>query len=345
MVKMFKINWIEPNSMIIFTFTCKSLKNTWMKKLIVIEDESALREEIVDILKFEGYKILSADNGATGLQLIRQEKPDLVLCDIMMPEMDGFEVLEKLKSESPESLPPFIFITALTERHNIRKGMEFGADDYLTKPFTRNELLNTIKSRLDKFSKLENRIAIATRQIERKLNDEVVRLKKDLDENKSVIDQVVKEKDELHGKLRERDSELMEEVLRLVETQNILKSLDDEINRELTQTVSNQTVQEKLKSLKSKLRQNSFKEDNWAIFLLKINNTYPGFTTRLNQQFSSLTQYDLVFSSATRMGMNTNEIADMLSISADSVRKSRYRLKKKMGIGSDENFHSFIHSV
>jgi signal transduction histidine kinase len=121
-----------------------------MTKIMIIEDESELREEVEEILKFKNYDVVSASNGKEGFEKIMNNIPDLILCDILMPEMNGFELFENLKKNSYTSNIPFIFITALNDRKNLRKGMESGADDYLVKPFTGNELLNTVETRLKK---------------------------------------------------------------------------------------------------------------------------------------------------------------------------------------------------
>lgn len=121
-----------------------------MKRILVIEDESSLRNDIVDILKFEGFEVYNADNGKDGIKIALKKLPDLILCDVMMPEVDGYGVLKELRSNNSTKITPFIFISALAERDNVRSGMELGADDYITKPFDREELLNAINSRLKK---------------------------------------------------------------------------------------------------------------------------------------------------------------------------------------------------
>lgn len=121
-----------------------------MKTILVIEDERPIRENITEILELSDYAVLPVDNGAEGILSALKHSPDLVLCDVMMPEMDGYTVLELLK-ESPETDDiPFVFLTARAERNDLRRGMELGADDYLTKPFTPEELLKAIDSRLVK---------------------------------------------------------------------------------------------------------------------------------------------------------------------------------------------------
>jgi CRP-like cAMP-binding protein len=125
------------------------------KKILIIEDNEDIRESSVEILVLAGYDVLEADNGKLGVELAQQNLPDMILCDIMMPELDGYGVLYLLSKNSETSNIPFIFLTAKAERADMRKGMDMGADDYLTKPFDDMELLNTIESRFQKKEKIE----------------------------------------------------------------------------------------------------------------------------------------------------------------------------------------------
>jgi len=120
------------------------------KKALIIEDSDDIRENIVEILELAGYTVFSAKNGKIGVDLALKNSPDIILCDIMMPELDGYGVLYMLNKNPQMAAIPFIFLTAKAERVDLRKGMEMGADDYLTKPFDDIELLNAIESRLKK---------------------------------------------------------------------------------------------------------------------------------------------------------------------------------------------------
>ncbi|RIJ43056.1 response regulator [Pontibacter oryzae] len=121
-----------------------------MKKILLIEDNHGIRENTAEILALANYEVVEADNGRTGVDLARKEQPDLIVCDIMMPQLDGYGVLHLL-SKSPETAGiPFIFLTAKSEKEDFRKGMNLGADDYLTKPFDDVELLDAIEVRLRK---------------------------------------------------------------------------------------------------------------------------------------------------------------------------------------------------
>src|SRR5690625_45239 len=123
-----------------------------MKKILLIEDNKELLENTAELLELAGYEVITADNGKTGVAKARQYFPDLIISDIMMPDLDGYGVLHLLQRTPELAQTPFIFLTAKTERADFRKGMEMGADDYLMKPFTEMELLNAIDSRLKKVS-------------------------------------------------------------------------------------------------------------------------------------------------------------------------------------------------
>ncbi len=120
------------------------------KTILVIDDNNDLRENTAEILELAGYKTLTAENGRRGVDVAIKEKPSLIVCDIMMPELDGYGVLHLLRKNEDTQNIPFIFLTAKTERSDFRKGMEMGADDYVTKPFDDIELLNAIEVRLKK---------------------------------------------------------------------------------------------------------------------------------------------------------------------------------------------------
>ncbi len=120
------------------------------KQVLIIEDNTDIRENIVEILELADFNVLQASNGKAGVDLALKNKPDIILCDIMMPDLDGYGVLYMLNKNPETATIPFIFLTAKAERVDLRKGMEMGADDYLTKPFDDIELLNAIETRLKK---------------------------------------------------------------------------------------------------------------------------------------------------------------------------------------------------
>lgn len=121
-----------------------------MEKILVIEDEKNIRETIKEILSLNNYEVATAENGLIGLAKAVQFKPALIICDVMMPEMDGFETLKNVRSISDISNVPFIFLTAKAEKEDFREGMNSGADDFLNKPFNAKELLSVIEMRIKK---------------------------------------------------------------------------------------------------------------------------------------------------------------------------------------------------
>jgi CheY-like chemotaxis protein len=142
-----------------------------MKSVLVIEDNPDIRENTAEILELAGYKTFTAENGKQGIDLAAKEKPSLIICDIMMPELDGYGVLHMLRRNSDTQGIPFIFLTAKTERSDFRKGMEMGADDYITKPFEDIELLNAVETRLKKAEILDNKYSASQQGLSQFIRD------------------------------------------------------------------------------------------------------------------------------------------------------------------------------
>jgi signal transduction histidine kinase len=129
-----------------------------MTKILVIEDEQNMRESIVEVLGYEGFETISAANGRTGVQLAKNYVPDLIICDILMPGLNGYDALTELRGDPVTTSIPFIFLTSKTEWKEVRQGMQLGADDYLTKPFEIDELLFSIRSRLEKHAAISKQM-------------------------------------------------------------------------------------------------------------------------------------------------------------------------------------------
>lgn len=129
-----------------------------MKKILVIDDAEFILESTMTLLKFEGYDVVTATNGVEGVEAAKENEPDLILCDISMPELDGYGVLEAIRANPLTETTPFIFLTAFSEKKNMRMGMEKGADDYLVKPFNREELIAAINTQWKKSSVYEKQV-------------------------------------------------------------------------------------------------------------------------------------------------------------------------------------------
>lgn len=128
-----------------------------MKTILVIEDEQTVRESILDLLEAEGFHGISGENGKVGVQLAQDHHPDLILCDVSMPDLDGFSVLSQLRKSPDTAGIPFIFLSARSTKADHRQGMDLGADDYLTKPCTATDLLSAVSGRLAKYQALAAR--------------------------------------------------------------------------------------------------------------------------------------------------------------------------------------------
>ena len=123
-----------------------------------------MRRNIALLLELEGYEVFTAENGRTGLEQARLQRPDLILGDVMMPEMDGYTVVQELRSDAALAATPFIFLTARSDRGDVRVGMNFGADDYLTKPVVRDDLLAAVQVRLGRAETHERQLQAASGQ-------------------------------------------------------------------------------------------------------------------------------------------------------------------------------------
>jgi CheY-like chemotaxis protein len=142
-----------------------------MKNILVIDDNADIRENTAEILELAGYNVFTAENGKKGVDAAIKQKPDVIVCDIMMPELDGYGVLHLVRKNKEMQNTPFIFLTAKTERSDLRKGMEMGADDYITKPFDDIELLNAVETRLRKAEILQQQYATGAPGINQFIRD------------------------------------------------------------------------------------------------------------------------------------------------------------------------------
>ncbi len=138
---------------------------TMKKKILVIEDQAAMRRNVALMLQLEGYDTLTAENGREGIDVVRQHRPDLILCDVMMPEMDGYAVVQALRSDENTAAIPFIFLTAKSDKADLRIGMNFGADDYLTKPVVRDDLLAAVQIRLARAQAMQDKLEAVASQV------------------------------------------------------------------------------------------------------------------------------------------------------------------------------------
>lgn len=136
-----------------------------MHKILIVEDTLAIREEVFDILMMEGYEVFEAKNGCIGFEIALKEKPDLIISDILMPEMDGFEMFKKLQKDDQTKSIPLIFLSAKGEKQDIRVGMNLGAEDYLTKPININDLISAVENKIKKKVFVDQKIIDKTKAL------------------------------------------------------------------------------------------------------------------------------------------------------------------------------------
>lgn len=209
-----------------------------MKKILVIEDEVEVLNNIEEILEIAEYKVITANNGRKGLELAKIEAPNLIICDIMMPELDGYGVLTALREDKATASIPVIFLTAKTERFDQRLGMELGADDYLTKPFLSDELLGAIAARFARQEALEKYFKVAQEaspSLAQKIRENSTKL--------AQVESLVKIKDELLKKISEelRDPlsninmaiKMLENAVTDEQREKYMKILQSECDREI----------------------------------------------------------------------------------------------------------------
>ena len=127
-----------------------------MTKILILEDDESVRLPVVDLLEAEGFTVVAAEDGKKGIELAHSEGPDLIVSDIMMPEVDGYGVFETLQKDPKTAVIPFIFLTAKTDPSDIREGLGLGVDDYITKPFEPDDLIDSINTRLEKYKRISD---------------------------------------------------------------------------------------------------------------------------------------------------------------------------------------------
>ena len=206
--------------------------------ILVIEDEKDVRENIEDVLEFSDYHAIAAANGEQGLKLAQSQQPDLILCDIMMPKLDGYGVVKELRQNAKTAEIPVIFLTAKSEHADRRLGMEMGADDYLTKPFSTQDLLSAIAARLQRKKVYQSQVKEEKHKT-KTVQKEAKKIQQDLDQRQQILD--VKDK-LLNNLIQELTSPIssINLALKMVEgakteeqRQQYIKILKEECQREI----------------------------------------------------------------------------------------------------------------
>jgi two-component system, OmpR family, alkaline phosphatase synthesis response regulator PhoP len=313
-----------------------------MQKILVIEDTLSLRDEIEFILKMEGFEVITADDGVSGIEKALKHKPDLILCDIVMPGMDGFEVIQELNTKEKRISFAFIFITALSERKDYREGMELGADDYLVKPFSVDELLKAVNTQLSKYKALDLRINSPIEMIEEDYHNRMLELKEKIEKQQAELNDISGLYGIVQDQLNEKKAQLMQEALRSIEINSTMQEMAKQLSAELNNKNLSDEYRNTLLVIRNKIKKKSVLFNNSAIFQLKFDLTYPNVTATLINKYPNLTRMDRLIISAFLTNLDTTQLSVILNIQPSSVRKYKYRIKQKIGLARDEDFNRFF---
>lgn len=316
-----------------------------MKKILVIEDTISLRDEIDFILKMEGFDVITTDNGKSGVEMALKHNPDLILCDVLMPGMDGFEVIQELKLKDTLSGHAFIFITALSERKNMREGMVLGADDYLIKPFTMDELLKAVNTQLNKSKSLDTRIKAQLKMIEDNYNIRMLELKRALESQQQEYNAISVSHNKLKEQLSENKTQLMMEALRSIEVNATMQQMAIRLNEELKNKELSDEIRQSFITLRNKIKRKTVVLNNSAIFQLKFDLTYPQITKILTSKYPKLIRQERLIISAMITNLDNTQLSTILNIQPSSIRKYKYRLKLKLGLGKNDDFNQFVYNL
>jgi two-component system alkaline phosphatase synthesis response regulator PhoP len=209
-----------------------------MPRILIIEDETQIRKNLQQILELSDYKVLTAANGLIGIEIAKTQLPDLILCDIMLPELDGYGVLASLREDKATALIPVIFLTAKAERTEQRLGMELGADDYLTKPFNTDEVLQAITTRLARTAAVNRQYAEQIEQnktLEKEVQAAQEKLEKSLKVSALQTDVLAKVTEDLRNPLSNINIaiHMLKQAPSQKERERYLKVLQEECRREI----------------------------------------------------------------------------------------------------------------
>lgn len=215
-----------------------------MKKILVIDDAEFILESTTSLLEFEGYEVLTAENGQTGIEKAINQKPDLILCDISMPILDGFEVLNRIRANETTHTTPFIFLTAFNEKTNMREGMTKGADDYLVKPYTRDEIIEAINAQWKKHNVIQEHVKSKVEQVGKSITYALPHeFRTAINEIKGNAGIIFQESESLDtSEIKELSSDIMQSVSRLSKiTENYLLYI------RLSNIINNESLRKELR--------------------------------------------------------------------------------------------------
>ncbi len=310
--------------------------------ILVIEDDWELRELLTNMLSLEGYRVIEADCGRAGIAKLQSVKPDLILCDIMMPDMDGYQVLLNLKEIYPSFEIPLVFITALADRKDYRMAMEIGANDYLTKPFSAQELKSCVRSQIEKSKTIEKRVMEKIEKIEDFVQVRIAELETLIKQQASEIGRISEVNVELEENLNKREDELSKETLLIIDSNNTLQNIENAINAEVNRQDISPKERNTLLKLKNHINNRNLFVTSWTVFQMQFNKNYPGFLRKIVEIYPHLSQMELTLACALAINVSTDQLSKMFCIMPESVRKSKYRLKQKIRLESGQSLREYF---
>ena len=310
-----------------------------IKSILVIEDEEDLRDELIDILSFEGFNPIGASDGKQGVYLAKKFLPDLIICDIMMPNMDGIEVLKSINKMPQTEGIPFIFLTALSTHANIRQGMALGADDYLVKPFSISDLLDSINVRERKAKKLEDRIEKTISNLIENVENRFPDL------NPAELADIGFDHD-LYENSNSKNpfSNISSELLKLIEVSSTLDSLLKIIDKSLSSDNLSEKEEDTFIALRNRLIEPSVISDARNVFLSRFDKYRPGYLESIKMKHPSLSNNELLLCCSVHLKHTGRQTAQIFGIETSSVYKNKYRLKLKLGLGKNSKIESYLES-
>lgn len=310
-----------------------------IKSILVIEDEEDLRDELIEMLSFEGFNPIGASDGKQGVYLAKEFLPDLIICDIMMPNMDGIEVLKSINKMPQTEGIPFIFLTALSTHVNIRQGMALGADDYLVKPFSISDLLDSINVRERKAKKLEDRIEKTISNLIENVENRFPDL------NPAELADIGFDHD-LYKNSNSKNpfSNISSELLKLIEVSSTLDSLLKIIDKSLSSDNFSEKEEDTFIALRNRLIEPSVISDARNVFLSRFDKYKPGYLESIKMKHPSLSNDELLLCCSVHLKYTGRQTAQIFGIETSSVYKNKYRLKLKLGLGKHSKIESYLES-
>jgi CheY-like chemotaxis protein len=313
--------------------------------ILVVEDDVIIRENLTEILSYEGFKVVAADGGISGLKMLKHQKPDLILCDIRMPDLDGYEVLNEVKKIYPDYEVPFVFLTALNEGKERRTAMEKGVCDFLTKPFKIHDLKSCINIQLEKSVAIKQRVIREVQRIESITGETIISQNGMIERYKEDIIRITARNNMLEKALEKKDCEEIDEMWSVITLKNAVNDAKNLIKGEIYKFEPKSQIYILLHRVLNRLTEKKVSQKNWALFQIYFDKVYRGFVNRIGVKFPGLTEAELTIVCAISLNLNNTHIADILKVQPESVRKSKYRIKKKMGLDASQSLRKYINSM